>query len=155
MKLPRFFMRHVEPEPNSGCWLWTGYRNQGGYGVTSLDGQARLAHRVSYEVASGPVPEGLELDHLCRTRPCVNPTHLEAVTRAVNIRRGDKVAMWMGAPRSQSVKTHCPSGHAYSESNTSRDAKNRRKCRECRRARARSRYWASRKRQRTTAYGAA
>lgn len=69
------------------CWLWTGAIQSGGYGEIRHLGRTRLAHRVSYEVHVGPIPIGLQLDHLCRNTRCVNPTHLEPVTQSVNVRR--------------------------------------------------------------------
>ena len=121
------------PEPNSGCWLWMGAVSAGGYGAIQTNDAAqvsshghrrvRRAHVVSYELHVGPIPLGLELDHLCRVRCCVNPQHLEAVTKQENIRRGEGGKHW-------SAKTHCPFGHEYDESNTYR-YKGRRNCRAC------------------------
>lgn len=74
----------------SGCWLWTGKKGSKGYGLVHVDAKAgtqQQAHRAAYELTIGTIPEGLELDHLCRVRPCVNPAHLEPVTRAENMRR--------------------------------------------------------------------
>lgn len=74
-----------------GCWLWTGARAGRAtlqYGNTRWSRRVRYAHRVAYELLVGPVPDGLELDHLCRVPLCVNPAHLEAVTRSENVRRG-------------------------------------------------------------------
>lgn len=87
--LPRPFDHFYIPEPNSGCWLWIGSeRESGGYGFIVRNGRSTAAHRVSYEMAKGPIPEGLVIDHLCRVHCCVNPDHLEAVTQLVNVRRG-------------------------------------------------------------------
>jgi transposase len=72
----------------TGCWNWLLFKNPKGYGLDSRNGTQQYAHIVAYENVHGPVPEGLEVDHLCRNTSCVNPAHLEAVTHAVNIRRG-------------------------------------------------------------------
>jgi hypothetical protein len=90
------FAAKVLPEPNSGCWLWAGSINPDGYGkirVSSRPSYSTGAHRVSWELVHGPVPPGLEMDHLCRVRCCVNPQHLAVVTRSENqlrspLRRG-------------------------------------------------------------------
>lgn len=76
----------------SGCLEWMGSTNPGGYGSfaarpTSVDSKRVMAHRWSYEHHVGPIPSGLDLDHLCRNRKCVNPAHLEPVTRSENVRR--------------------------------------------------------------------
>jgi len=76
------------PEPNSGCWLWTKAVMANGYGLIMTSTGVRTAHRVSYEAHKGEIPAGLELDHKCRVRSCVNPDHLEAVTKTENVRRG-------------------------------------------------------------------
>jgi hypothetical protein len=94
----------VVPEPNSGCWLWMG-KTYWGYGlVAKTEGGRkvkRFAHRLSYEAAKGPIPDGLVIDHLCRTKCCVNPDHLEPVTARENVMRYHK------------ARTHCPNGHKY------------------------------------------
>ncbi|WP_415925441.1 HNH endonuclease [Streptomyces sp. ME19-01-6] len=82
----------------------------------------RLAYRVSYGLMVGEIPEALQLDHLCRNTGCVNPYHLEPVTAAVN------------KARAAEAKTHCPSGHPYTEENTYRSPKGARVCRTCRSA---------------------
>jgi hypothetical protein len=111
---------------SDGCWLWQLSRFRNGYGQLSLarpTPRSRLAHRVVYESLVGFIPPGLELDHLCRVRACVNPEHLEPVTSSVN-----KV-------RARALITHCPHGHPYDESNTIRLPHNpsKRECRACRR----------------------
>ena len=74
------------------CWLWTGPTNGYGYGRAWVDGRKQYVHRLAYEAFWGPVPPGLELDHLCRQRACYNPWHLEAVTHGVNMERAAKAA---------------------------------------------------------------
>lgn len=78
----------ITPEPNSGCWLWTGFVHPSGYGVIRTGNKNTYAHRCSYELFVGAVPEGLQLDHICRVRCCVNPAHLEPVTPQENVLRG-------------------------------------------------------------------
>ena len=88
------------PEPNTGCWLWMRGADSRGYGVINRRGLETYAHRVAYTFLVGPIPQGLELDHLCRTPICVNPSHLEPVTHLENMRRG-----------SIATRTHCKRGH--------------------------------------------
>lgn len=80
------FMIYVSPEPNSGCWVWMAEINWLGYGQFMRSGRvgSAQAHRTSYELFRGPIPDGLHIDHLCRNRWCVNPHHLEAVTHHEN-----------------------------------------------------------------------
>lgn len=91
------------------CWVWTGTVKPNGYGKFSVGQKTLNAHRWSYETFVGKVPEGLDLDHLCRNRACVNPAHLEPVTRSVNITRGRSAC---------AEKTHCPRNHPYDAANT-------------------------------------
>ncbi|MET8694708.1 HNH endonuclease [Streptomyces bauhiniae] len=114
-------------EDEAGCWIWTGTRVGTGYGQIDIAGRKRPAHRVVYEFLVCEIPEGLDLDHLCRVRHCVNPWHLDPVTRQVNIIRGDK-------PKINASKTHCPHGHTYDEANTI-VYKGSRFCRTCKKAR--------------------
>jgi hypothetical protein len=132
----KIFWEKVERSP--GCWRWTAGRDMDGYGVFHTAGKARGAHRVAYELLVGSIPAGLQIDHLCRNRSCVNPEHLEPVTPRENQRRAD-VALGI-----RSAATHCPQGHEYSPENTYM-AKTKRNCRECRRAVAYRRYWARKK----------
>ncbi len=120
-RLPKRFWSKATPDPASECWLWTAARYPNGYGTIRIDGTpGRMvsAHRLAYEKLIGPIPEGLEIDHLCRQRSCVNPAHLEPVTHAENVRR-------MGA-----AITHCKRGHEFTPENTRRH-EGRRRCRAC------------------------
>lgn len=125
----RFEEKYVVDE-ETGCWLWTAKTLPGGYGCIGegrTGGRTLLAHRVSYELHVGPIPDGLSLDHLCRTRNCVNPEHLEAVTMQENTLRGDTL------PAANAAKTHCARGHEFTPENTYRTRRGSRACRECQR----------------------
>ena len=87
VRVQRRFWAKAEPVA-SGCWQWLGGRNSKGYGVFVLEGSAKLAHRVAWEACEGGIPEELTIDHLCFNKLCVNPLHMEVVTRAENARRG-------------------------------------------------------------------
>jgi hypothetical protein len=126
---------------DNGCWLWLGPKGQDGYGRVGSggrNGSPLLVHRVTYEAVCGPVPDGLELDHLCRVRACCNPAHLEAVTRLENVRRG------LRGPGSK--LSHCRRGHPLEGDNV---AGPDRHCRTC--ARARQRRYDERRRTRRVA----
>ncbi len=122
----RFWERVGSFEPE-GCWPWKGFVNDRGYGSLTINGRSYKAHRLSYEWANGPIPEGLQIDHLCRVRHCVNPGHMEAVTQATNIRRG------VSPTAKNARKTHCPQGHHYDEENTYVKPSGYRICRICKR----------------------
>lgn len=82
----RFYAR-CEVDPASGCHNWTGSLNSKGYGRLMVDNVRRAAHRVAFQLAGGTIPDGLQIDHLCRNRRCVNPAHLEPVTNRENCLR--------------------------------------------------------------------
>ena len=127
------FWRYVHPTLDDSCWLWQGALGSQGYGQIGV-GLRRLrtrrnvsAHRVAYEIAYGTVlPFGIEIDHLCRVRRCVNPRHLEAVTHIENTMRG------MSPMAKQARQTECKYGHALDTANTWRSpTASDRKCRKC------------------------
>lgn len=114
-----------------GCWEWTGGTNAGGYGVLNIAKRPRLVYRVLYELVVGPVPDALELDHLCRNRRCVNPDHLEPVTHRENVLRGD-------APSARAHRENiCKRGHEFTPDNTYwfGPDKRHRQCQACNRLR--------------------
>ena len=118
------FMIKVRQGKN-GCVFWAASTNVYGYGQFWVDGRMVKAHRWAYEYFIGPIPPGLQLDHLCRNRNCVNPAHLEPVTCKENLLRGDTLAA------SQLARTHCPQGHEYAGANLYVQSNGRRQCRTC------------------------
>lgn len=125
-------------EKTKTCWLWTGAIGKGGYGNFYADRRYVRAHRFAYELLVGPIPEGLDIDHVrargCRHRHCVNPAHLEPVTRQENLLRGATSAA------KNAAKTHCPRGHEYTKENTRMRKRAGRECKACHRDRERARY---------------
>lgn len=127
-----------------GCWVWHG-RIVRGYGVLTINGRPRRAHRISYEEFAHQIPAGLQLDHLCRNRSCINPHHLEPVTPRENTYRSHIALAPINA-----AKTQCPQGHPYDEENTGityRGKQRERYCRTCARERVRRRRAASPQRE--------
>lgn len=113
-----------------GCWIWQRSLYLNGYGGITVDGHRRLAHRVSYEAFVGPIPDGLTIDHICGVRACVNPRHMEPVTRGVNSQRGGGLLRAIQVRQNQ---PHCPKGHERTAENTGRDKLGKAFCRPCRR----------------------
>jgi hypothetical protein len=134
-------MRRVRISSVDGCWEWLGRTTRDGYGRVDVGsrtdgtrGQAST-HRVAYEHYVGPIPEGFELDHLCRNRSCVNPAHLEVVTHVENMRRSTVGDV---ARARQLAITHCPRGHEYAGRNLYVNPQGGRHCRTCVSARQRA-----------------
>lgn len=114
----------------SGCWVWQLSCDPDGYGYGCFQQRRRKAHRLSYEAFKGPIPDGLQIDHLCRVRNCVNPDHLEAVTCGENIRRGETGGR---------LKAECKRGHSFAEHGF-RTKRGVQLCRECTRIRSKATY---------------
>lgn len=112
------------PEPMSGCTVWLGTRNRDGYGMVEHEGKTQSAHRVAWVSQHGPIPAGLEIDHRCKLRCCINTDHMRLATRRENTRNSGAVS----ALAAQRVA--CPQGHPYDGVNY----RGARICRQCARA---------------------
>lgn len=112
----------VKVQPTGFCWEWTGARNDDGYGSAWTNGRSRRAHRMAYELLVGPIPDRMQLDHLCRNRACVNPDHVEIVTLEENVRRGY-------SPTAMNARLdRCRRGHPLDDAYLADDGRH---CREC------------------------
>lgn len=147
MSLPDRMERKIR-RTDAGCWEWTGSMAHGGYGSIGIgsrtDGSRRTTstHRYAYELLVGPIPDGLDIDHLCRNRACCNPDHLEPVTRSENLRRGRSAEV---RRQQAALITHCPHGHEYTPENTrlvTTKTGVARHCRACNRVRSLAHYYA-------------
>jgi len=124
------FWRKVEKTET--CWNWCGSTNKvTGYGQIQINGRPELVHAVSYKLAGKIIPEGLELDHICRNRVCVNPKHLQPVTHRDNVLRGINICA------TKAKVTHCPQGHPYDLFNTYHRPDGGRDCKICQQERTR------------------
>lgn len=120
------FWTKVDRRGPDECWPWLDSTAPRGYGRFWDGHRQQQAHRAAYELLVGPIPDGLQIDHLCRNRGCVNPAHLEPVTQRENVLRG------IGPTANNAGKTHCKRGHEYTPENTGWQQETR-FCRTCRR----------------------
>ncbi len=115
-------------DKSSDCWIWQGSDNGNGYGQISKNYKKIYVHRLSYEIHKGQIPDKMTVHHLCMNTKCVNPEHLEIVSRAENTLLGYAIN---AAASSKRAITHCPSGHEYNKKNTYVDKRGGRRCRPC------------------------
>lgn len=134
----------IEKKEN-GCWSWGGFHNKDGYARFKIGGKTMFVHRFTFIAIKGEIKSGLELDHLCRNRWCVNPEHLEAVPHVVNVQRGLAVApkkphkrkgIKLVNPNDPRSKKKCSRGHAFAEYGYDRHDGKGRNCRKCCRERS-------------------
>lgn len=128
----RFYAKVQPSNDGADCWLWTGATDPTGYGRFATEGRVALAHRVAWELMVGPIPEGMQIDHLCRRRECVNHQHLEPVPQRLNILRGS-------APNARAIQTgRCKRDHDLADAYITPSGK--RDCRICKAMRRRAAY---------------
>jgi hypothetical protein len=154
IRYPDSFWSHVTK--TDGCWLWRGGPVGDSYGMSWDGSKNRKAHRLSWEIANGPIPDGLSVCHHCDNPRCVRPDHLFLGTNGDNVRDRDlkkrgAYASGNGARCSENMekgaklcreRTHCPAGHAYSGRNLRINSSGHRRCRECCRKRVFDKYHA-------------
>lgn len=134
--MERWFSRHIVEQGD--CWIWTGHRDRNGYGSSRINRKNAPVHRVTYEYFIVEVPDGLELDHLCRNRSCVNPWHLEPVTRAINMQRAVGCGQYDRSRRPDPNRTHCSKRHRLVGDNVYISSRGNKSCRSCQRDNARA-----------------
>ena len=136
--IERFWGKVLMEGDGSGCWLWTGSLSSNGYGLIWHNGHNVRAHRFAYEyITHAIIPDDKELDHLCRNHQCVNPHHLEVVSRRENVMRGINPTL-LGERRSAII--YCTNGHLYDAETTYIDSHGYRACKICKRASNRASY---------------
>ena len=124
-RMPERWWSKLKVNDENGCWEWqSGSKLPSGYGTFWWNGSKKGIHRVSHSVFNGPIPEGLDVDHICLNRGCANPAHLRAVTHRENMLYGNSL------PARQARQTHCKRGHEFTPDNTKRQG-NKRTCRTC------------------------
>ena len=148
LTLEERFMQYVEPVTESGCWIWLGSM-WGSYGSFQMGkGRSLPAHKAAWEIFRGAFPKGLQADHLCLVKICVNPWHIEPVTVLENLRRGGNIE---AANEARRTVTHCKHGHEFTPENTYHDpSEPHRKCRTCILERSRRYHAQERARKRDT-----
>ncbi|MDX2309344.1 MAG: HNH endonuclease [Hyphomicrobium sp.] len=135
------FWAVVDKQSADDCWPWLGPLNAKGYGRFAANGSVEMAHRSSVRLSGRDIPPGFEVDHICRNRRCVNPSHLRVVTHQENLLSGQTIAA------ANAAKTHCRKGHPLSTGNLVQGS-GKRVCKECRRARSEAEYVPSTDRRR-------
>lgn len=125
--LPDRLRRKVSENPSTGCWEWTGYTPPSGYASSSFNYKKMYIHRVVLELSGVEIPDGMQVDHVCRNRKCCRPNHLDVVTGAENLRRGN------GASAVNFRKTTCKHGHPLFGDNVRIRKSGKRQCMECQR----------------------
>lgn len=136
-------MNRIQPEPNSGCWLWVGSYTRGGYGAISMSGKTQNAHRAVFLMLGGFIEPGKYLCHKCDNRACVNPDHMFVGTQSENILDACKKGRVITPPSPLAGRTHCKNGHEFSGENLKFNVVGRhkwRRCRECSRLAAARRH---------------